>query len=191
MSASRNADAVVSGGEFRSKVSRDEPMTTKGHQPGQKVTAADHAPEFSAQTIPAGTAPADRTFAPNTSSKVPGQGLDSSAMDNDDPDASTSAGDTLGGASSAEVHQGLGQPVQGQTSNELRHDGQHTSSRQRLGTAGLGASDGGLQGADSRLDGRQRALDKGDAAPGQGDTHIVAAEDQIPVSAEEVAAEFD
>lgn len=45
-----------------------------------------------------------------------------------DPDASGSDADpapaVLTGATSKDVHQGLGMPVQEMTSNELRHDGQ-------------------------------------------------------------------
>lgn len=44
-----------------------------------------------------------------------------------------SAGDTLGGATSADVHDGLGHPGQGMTSNELHHDGQHGRKRQGQG----------------------------------------------------------
>jgi hypothetical protein len=47
----------------------------------------------------------------------------------------TSAQDTIGGATSGDVHTGLGKPVQGQTSEEL-HDGSHT----RAGLEGVGAS---------------------------------------------------
>lgn len=48
-----------------------------------------------------------------------------------------SAGDTLTGADSKDVHTGLGHPGQGQTSSELHHDGQSHRKRQGLGTVGL------------------------------------------------------
>jgi hypothetical protein len=44
------------------------------HAPGVKV-GNDAAPEFNAQTLPAGTAPSDRTFAPNTQNEIPGQAM--------------------------------------------------------------------------------------------------------------------
>ena len=48
-----------------------------------------------------------------------------------------SASSTIPGTDSAAVHTGLGHPGQGQTSNELRHDGQHGGKKQGLGLAGL------------------------------------------------------
>merc|ERR1711988_1134849 len=68
----------------------------------------DAAPEFSAETYPPGTAPSDRTFKPNP--------VDETSTENS---AAPKASDTLGGATSAEVHQGLGHPGSGQTSQEL------------------------------------------------------------------------
>ena len=164
------------------------------HQPGRKVTAADNAPEFSAQTLPAGTAPADRTFSPNPVSEVAGQALNPDASDNSEDAAatSTSAADTLGGATSADVHTGYGHPGQGMTSNELRHDGKHTASKDGSGLVGTGAGHTSeLKTANPRSDERQRALDKDDAVPGRPNTDMLGAEEMIPVSAEEVAAERD
>ena len=54
------------------------------------------------------------------------------------------------------MHTGLGQPVQGQTSKEVRHDGGRGG-----GLAGVGSSEvGDLEGATGRDDPRQRALGK-------------------------------
>lgn len=151
MSASRNADSTSNQGEFKSKVPRDEPQTIHGvslknlvstiilipqHQPGVLV-GNDAKPTFSAQTLPAGTAPADRTFEPNATSEVPSQ------ADNPYAEETTPASATLGGATSADVHTGLGHPGSGQTSTELRHEGQHTSKNvggHGAGLAGVGAS---------------------------------------------------
>jgi hypothetical protein len=53
------------------------------------------------------------------------------------------------GATSASVHTGLGHPGQGQTSNELRHDGKHTSSREAAGLEGVGGK--GQKGVEAEL----------------------------------------
>jgi hypothetical protein len=44
------------------------------------------------------------------------------------------------GSTSADVHQGLGKPLQGQTNVELNHDGQHGRKKQSAGLEGMGAS---------------------------------------------------
>ena len=62
------------------------------------------------------------------------------------------------------MHTGLGHPGQGQTSTELRHDGQHTSKNvggHGGGLAGVGASvPSGNQMADERTQPSQRAGEK-------------------------------
>lgn len=188
-----NPEAVSHQGEFHSRVPRDEPLTTKGvgdfistiqvhtksvqHKPGVKV-GNDAAPEFHAQAVPEGTAPADRLFTPNTQNETPGQA--------ENPDISketwTSASDTIGGATSADVHTGLGKPVQGETSNEIHGK----EKKERSGLEGAGASVG-----DSV---RDRALDI-DAPTGvrgksgEKRDQIPGAEERVPESAETVAAE--
>lgn len=125
-----NAAKAVSNqtGEIGSHVPRTGPIETSGvrsiclspcftqisqltsttkHQPGRQV-GNNAAPESHIQTLPAGSAPPSRTFAPQNDADVP---------------ASGDAAATLAGATSADVAQVLGQPVQGQSSAELRHDG--------------------------------------------------------------------
>lgn len=51
----------------------------------------DAKPEFSAQTLPAGTAPADRTFQPQNDAEIPAGG-------------ETTAAQTIGGATSKDVN---------------------------------------------------------------------------------------
>lgn len=71
----------------------------------------------------------------------------------------TDPADTLTGATSADVNKGLGRLINGQTSSELHHDGQHTRSRQKLGLAKVGASKGaGFKGVDERVDKANVAL---------------------------------
>ena len=77
------------------------------HQVG-RPTGNETVPESHIQTMPAGTAPAESTFQPNTGAgSVPGQ------ADNPyvDPEGMTSASDTLGGATSKDMHQGLGEEI--------------------------------------------------------------------------------
>merc|ERR1712225_54964 len=120
------------GGEFHSRVPPSEPLTTKGHAPGVKV-GNDAAPSFSAETLPAGSAPSDRTFKPNTQNEIPGQAMNP----NISKETWTSADSTLGGATSKDVHQGLGQPMP-QGRKELHHGGSEPGKRERTGVAGRG-----------------------------------------------------
>ncbi|KAI9709117.1 MAG: hypothetical protein M1820_003563 [Bogoriella megaspora] len=191
MSATRNTDAVANqGGEFHSSVERSEPLTTHGHKPGVLASEADRAPEFSAQTLPAGTAPRDRTFAPNANNEAPPLQDYSS---NVDPEAErTSAADTLGGATSGDVHTGLGHPGQGQSSAERHHDGQSHRKHQGNELAGLsGAQTQGERVVDGRDPGftSQRALEKDVEAGTRGTVGGPAAEERIPESAEGLASE--
>ncbi|KAF2148362.1 hypothetical protein K461DRAFT_262451 [Myriangium duriaei CBS 260.36] len=145
MSATLHDEAAPQAeqGEFSSKVPRSEPLTTHGHQPGRIVNEDDGRPEFHAQTLPAGSAPKDRTFEPNSTADIPASGA--------------SASETLGGATSGEVHTGLGHPGSGQTSTEQRHTGG--------GRTGLE----GLSGAKNDKHIEARTTDEGAGSrPGQG-----------------------
>ena len=112
-SANANVDALQgqqqsgASGEFHSKVGRDEPMQTSGvclpprtlsrqpvltvrqHKPGLNV-GNDAVPEFSAETLPAGTAPKSSTFKPNPVDSVPPtqQSRDNSSIEGDAEQAS-------------------------------------------------------------------------------------------------------
>ena len=137
----------------------------------------DTVPEFSAQTLPAGSAPASSTYEPNPD-------LDNQKM-------YQKASSTLGGATSADVHTGLGHPGQGQTSKELRHDGQ--SKGQGFGHAGLdttkerNAQNDKTAGSDPAFAG-QRNFD--DVPTGQrGNVGGLPAQEREPETAEKVAAE--
>ena len=132
------------------------------HKPGVLV-GNDAAPEFHAKTLPPGSAPADRTFKPNPISEVPGQADNASVeRDHGKESTKTTASSTLGGATSGDVHTGLGHPGQGQTSSELRHEGAHTSTKQGGGLAGRGAS--GVASSNQMVDKdtqpKERALEK-------------------------------
>ena len=155
----------------------------------------DDAPEFSAKTLPPGTAPKESTFQPNPTSEIPGQAF------NDNVDRShgkegvrTDPLSTLPGATSADVHTGLGHPGQGQTSTELRHEGKHTSKKAPSGFEGVGASGGsGLQGPNTtstefkRLQEDRNVSDLGPIK--EHNQTLAGTESKEPVSAEFVAAE--
>jgi len=95
------------------------------------------------------------------------------------------------------VSAGLGQPVQGQTATEVRHDGAHGRAKQRHGLEGVGAGDRvpGMAGRGDDVDERaprraeQSALEGGDAQAGGAEG--VAAEERVPESAEAVAREVE
>ncbi|TDZ27713.1 hypothetical protein C8035_v009465 [Colletotrichum spinosum] len=179
MSATRNIDSVNNKqGEFHPRVPRSEPLTTKGHAPGVKV-GNDAYPEFHAETHPAGTAPAENSFAPDAASETPGQALNPDAH----PAGTTGALD-FPGATSGDVHAGMGKPVQGQTSNELHGAKVRHRTGESAGLEGVGASQG-----DSF---RERRLDVGVEPGARGKTNaenVTPAEDRVPVSAEEVGSE--
>ncbi|KAE9379296.1 hypothetical protein N431DRAFT_478347 [Stipitochalara longipes BDJ] len=179
MSANSNPSSLSNQGEFHSRVPPSEPLTTKGHAPGVKV-GNDAAPEFNAQILAAGTAPSDRTFQPNTQSEVPGQANNP----NISKETWTSAQDTIGGATSADVHTGYGHPGGGQTSQELHG----RRKKERTGLSGVGA--------DQSDPVRERGLDidveKGSRGKSGNDRKdILGAEEKIPEGAETVAAERD
>jgi len=96
---------------------------------GVQASPNDRVPEYHAETLPAGTAPKSRTFQPNPSPE-------DSGIPVPNPDRS------FPGATSADVHTGLGHPGQGETSTELRHDGSHGRKKQGSGLAGLASGVG-------------------------------------------------
>jgi hypothetical protein len=127
-------------GEFMPHKPRDEPMTTKGHQVGRKVSDKDNAPEFTAQTLPPGSAPQSRTFEPNAELEIPSQADNANVLrDHGKESVHTSASETLGGADSRQLNTGSGHPGAGQTSSETRHGGEHHRKREGAGLEGVGS----------------------------------------------------
>ncbi|KAH8648428.1 hypothetical protein BX600DRAFT_475241 [Xylariales sp. PMI_506] len=181
MSATRNTESLASQNiQFHSRVPPSEPLTTKGHKPGVKV-GNDAAPEFHVETYPAGTAPRENAFEPQTESEIPGRAAN--------PEAdmfTTDARESLPGATSQQVHTGLGKPLQGQEGRELH--GEHRK-RKKEGT-GI-ASRGGSTGEDTV---RQLGADlpEGVSKGTRGKFHpdYPGAEERIPESAETVASEY-
>lgn len=144
----------------------------------------DAPPEFNAQTLPAGTAPSDRTFAPNTQNEIPGQAMNP----NISKETWTSAQDTIGGATSADVHTGYGHPGSGQTSKELHGDGNFPGKREKKGLAGVGADQSDV------FRERGQNIDFPTGTKGKSGVNregIVGVEERLPESAESVAAELN
>ncbi|KAI1505995.1 hypothetical protein F5X99DRAFT_366813 [Biscogniauxia marginata] len=174
MSANRNTESMAQqGGEFHSRVPPSEPLTTKGHKPGVKV-GNDRVPEFHVETHEPGTAPRENTYRPRPEGEIPAQGF-------------TDPADTLGGATSQDVYQGLGKPMQGQEGRELHGEHLGRRKKERTGLEGIGAS----AGIDSV---RQKGADLPDGVykgvkGGKNSVDYPGAEERIPVSAEELATE--
>ncbi len=133
------------------------------------MSEADRAPEFHAETLPAGSAPKSKTFTPNP--------------DLNNQKTFTSASSTLVGADSGSVHTGLGHPGQGQSSSELRDNSTHSGGSG--GLAGLKENHGQGNVADLKDDpthAKQRNLNE-DAAGTRGNTGGLAAQEKEPEQA--------
>lgn len=147
-------------------------LTILQHKPGVLASEKDRAPEFSAEILPAGTAPADSTYQP-------------------DPDLNNQkmyqkASETISGATSADVHTGYGHPGQGQTSSELRHD--KSGGQGLTGLTSTGTSNDKTAGRDPAF-ANQRNLEE-DVPTGQrGTVGGPAAQEREPETADRVAAE--
>ncbi|KAJ8111183.1 hypothetical protein OPT61_g6162 [Boeremia exigua] len=166
---SQNPEAVSNQGEFSGHVKPSEPLMTGGHQPGKLVSEADRAPEFHAETLPAGSAPKKDTFSSNP--------------DLNNQKTFTSASSTLVGADSGSVHTGLGHPGQGQSSSELHDNSTHSGGSG--GLVGLKENHGQGNVADLKDDpthAKQRNL-KEDAAGTRGNTGGLAAQEREPEQA--------
>ncbi|KAL6874563.1 hypothetical protein HDV57DRAFT_503923 [Trichoderma longibrachiatum] len=99
-------------GAFHAHKPPSEPMTKGGHKPGVKV-GNDRFPESHLETYPPGTAPEESSYRPNPISEIPGQA--------NNPDVHPEArSDPLDfpGATSQDVHEGPGKPLQGQEGRE-------------------------------------------------------------------------
>merc|ERR1712000_675847 len=160
MSHFRNTDTMNSAqGEFHSRVKPSEPLTTKG----VSITLPAH---LHLKTD------GDQQHAPGVK-EVPGQ------AQTPDTQATTAASETLPGATSASVHQGLGHPGSGQTSQELHG----THKKERSGLTGVGAN----LTDPIHQNHHDRPYETGKTDKGA--TDYPTAEDQPPVSAEGVASE--
>ncbi|KAL7948047.1 hypothetical protein V8C42DRAFT_273030 [Trichoderma barbatum] len=179
-------------GEFHARVPPSEPMMKGGHQPGIKV-GNDRLPESHLETFPPGTAPAESSFRPNTTSEIPGQANNPEM----DPESRTDPLD-FPGATSKDVSNSLGRPMQGLEGREVasqlpgkKHTGtrMHPHGHKEAG-AGLGAIEANVNKTDAvREHGWDlpEGVEKG--AKGKGSEDWPGAEDREPVKADEVASE--
>jgi len=201
MSTTRNIDSInEKQGQFQPAIERTAPQTTKGHQLGTKTSPNDYAPEFHAQTLPPGTAPAGSSYTPNPVNETPSQALNPDVMRSHGKESTyVPPSETIQGATSKDVHTGLGKPLQGQTATEVYHDGKHGRKRDTYGYEGVGASGhpkhqegsiGDSQKVSDRYMVEQRGIERDEAQPGRhGDKGSLAAEDMRPEPAETVARE--
>lgn len=115
--------------------------------------------------------------------EVPGQ------ADNPDSSETTSALDTLGGATSADVHTGLGHPGQGMGSAEERHDGKTKRVRENQGLQGQAEGGSGLHG-DTSAEAASLLKDhkSGPETTKEHNVSLDGAESKEPVGAEQVAS---
>lgn len=137
----------------------------------------DAVPTFHGKVLAPGEALPDKSSTPNTS-EVPSQANNPDMNE----ESQTSALDTLGGSTSADVHKGLGHPGQGQSSAEVRHGGQRAGKKEGHGLAAVSSATT-QHAADPRYDETQRGLDKDEAVRGRGDKAAQSAEEDPPETA--------
>lgn len=155
--------------------SRDHAANILQHQPG-KLVGNDAVPEFEAQTLPPGSAPASKTFQPNVTP--------SAGPDQTDFEGHPAAGDM--GSTSADVHTGLGHPGAGQSSAEL-----HDNTQARQGLEGAGAKtvlQSDIDTKDPKF-AEHRVIHSDVAETGRGNVGGPSAEERVPESAQTVAKE--
>lgn len=152
------------------------------HQPGQLV-GNDAAPEFHAKQLPPGSAPQSQTFKPNPINETPGQ------ANNPDVGSEATGANDMPGATSQEVHAGLGQPGSGQTSASLAHDGKGKREKEKQGLTGQAEGGSGMQG-DENAEAKRLQRDNA-GGPNNEREHnatLQGAESGEPVHAEQVAS---
>ncbi|KAI1127754.1 hypothetical protein F5Y10DRAFT_265772 [Nemania abortiva] len=114
MSADRKLDSLQ--GEFSSRVPHSEPLEKKGYNPDVLVEN-DRIPEFQAQTHLPGTAPRGSIFQPHPEGEYPAQTWN----------ATPSTGGTIESSTPQDVNLGIGRPIQGQGTREIKkHHGDYS-----------------------------------------------------------------
>ncbi|CRG91898.1 hypothetical protein PISL3812_08952 [Talaromyces islandicus] len=140
-SQNHQTSEAVGHGPFHPDPPRETGKDEKWHKPGVHASENDNAPEFHAQTLPPGTAPPGSSYQPNPITEIPGQANnDNTLRSHGKPSTFTTPLSTFPGATSADVNKGWGKPMNGQTSNELRHDGEHHRKHHGSGFEGVGAT---------------------------------------------------
>ena len=163
------------------------------HKPGNEQ-GNDAVREFHAEVHPRGDAPPEDTFQPNPIGTSPGQALNAGQ----DPSGQTEALD-MPGATSKDVHTGLGLPLQGMEGREVNHelpgkksaDGRaHVRKRKKeeTGLAGVGVEPTRDPVREMGWD-LPEGVEKG--KKGKHTRDWPGAEERMPATADEVAAEQD
>jgi hypothetical protein len=96
----------------------------------------------------------------------------------------TSPTDTLPGPTSADVDRGVGHPMEGETSTEIRHDGMHKRKKEREGLAGLAPGGSGLR-DEGNAEARRLARESTEHGPipaQKPNATLPGAEDEMPAS---------
>lgn len=92
-------------------------------------------------------------------------------------DTWTNAQSTITGATSADVHTGLGKPVQGQTTNDVNESGKARGERSGAGDITLGGDEAIVGGRDLKTDDERKG---GKGPDGNEKNNIIGAEEQVP-----------
>ena len=157
-------------------------LTNAQHAPGVLV-GNDKIPEFEAKVLPAGSAPADKTFKPQNDLEVPPVGMEPG------DELHEASAPTVGGTTSADVHTGLGKPIDGQSSSEQHNNGKTHRARENQGLQGQAEGGSGLHEDDSAEARRLQSEHQGGVKTGrEHNISLDGAESKEGVGAEEVAA---
>ncbi|KAG5745667.1 hypothetical protein H9Q70_011637 [Fusarium xylarioides] len=117
--AAKNPDSLVGQGPFHARINPAHPAVNKWHKPGNEQ-GNDAIPEYHAQTFPAGTAPPENTFLPNTEGNYTTEALNMPALD-------------IPGSTSKDIYNSVdtvhGRPLIGQENREIR--GVHPRKRKK------------------------------------------------------------
>ncbi|KAJ5555021.1 hypothetical protein N7535_007464 [Penicillium sp. DV-2018c] len=145
MSELTNPDSVThQQGPIHPSRGPQGPMRAQGHKPdqhkpGTKVSELDQRQTYHMESFPQGTAPSGSSFSANPIHESGSQAQNPNVEAGPDKEATyTSVSDTLFGSNSADLNRGMGKPMQGQSSTELRHDGQHGRKKQGTGVDSVG-----------------------------------------------------
>ena len=86
------------------------------------------------------------------------------------------------------MNKGVGRPIQGETSTEIRHDGQHKRNKEREGLIGVPRGGSGLRG-EGNTEARHLSRDDNEHGPRSARHHnttLEGAEDKVPAREEDV-----
>ncbi|KAK8070516.1 hypothetical protein PG997_010719 [Apiospora hydei] len=170
MSATRNTESMAA---------KHEEFSSRATSPAS-WSATTRTPSSTPRRCPPAARPREATHQPR-----PAEG--ENLYQSNEGGGAAKAAATLTGATSQDVYQGYGKPMQGQENVELRHDGQHTSKHVGSGLAGVGAADAGYDSVRAKGADLPEGVTKG--SRGKATDAYPTAEERLPESAETVASE--